>query len=138
ANKFAARMKKQIKTIPAEAIAALQRYHWPGNIRELENIIERAVILTQGAELNIPLPEIQAPLKTAAAAVVGQAAPVLAEAPASTDAASLEAVEREHILRTLRETNWVVGGPTGAAARLGLKRTTLQNRMVKLGIARPS
>ncbi|MCI0541757.1 MAG: sigma 54-interacting transcriptional regulator [Verrucomicrobiales bacterium] len=138
ANKFAGRMKKQIKTIPAEAVAALQQYHWPGNIRELENMIERAVILTQGAELNIPLPEIPAPAKAAVAAPqAAPAAPRSPAPPASTDSTSLEAIEREHILRTLRETNWVVGGPSGAAARLGMKRTTLQNRMVKLGIARP-
>ncbi len=134
ANKFAVRMKKQIKTIPAEVVAALQGYHWPGNIRELENLIERAVILTQGTELHIPLPEIPALVKTAVA--VAPAAPISTPL-SSADSASLEAVEREHILRILRETKWVVGGPTGAAARLGMKRTTLQNRMTKLGITRP-
>lgn len=135
ANKFAGRMKKKIETIPAGAVAALQRYHWPGNIRELENMIERAVILTQGSELNIHLPEISAVAKTAGDASHSATSPAL---PSSPDSASLEAVEREHILRTLRETNWVVGGPAGAAARLGMKRTTLQNRIRKLGITRQS
>jgi len=135
ANKFAGRMKKQIETIPVEAVTALQRYHWPGNIRELENMIERAVILTQGAELQIPLSEINLPAKsTVAVANAG----IVGTTPTSSDSTSLEAFEREHILRILRETNWVVGGPAGAAARLGMKRTTLQNRMVKLGITRRS
>lgn len=133
ANKFAGRMKKQIKTIPADAIAALQRYHWPGNIREFENTIERAVILTQGADLQIPLPDINFPSKAtvavnAAAANAGQASTV--------DSASLRSVERDHILRVLGETDWVIGGPAGAAVRLGMKRTTLQARMRKLGITR--
>jgi formate hydrogenlyase transcriptional activator len=129
ANKFALRMKKQIKTIPAEAIAVLQQYQWPGNIRELENMIERAVILTQGAELNIPLSEIKLPVKTAVA--------VAASMPASSpESDSLEAIERDHIIRVLNETNWTVGGPHGTAARLGMKRTTLQARMKKLGITR--
>ncbi len=135
ANKFAGRMKKQIETISAEAVAVLQRYHWPGNIRELENMIERAVILTVGAELQIPLPEINVPAKPAIA--VAHSVSALAP-PSSSDSATLEAIEREHILRTLRETDWVVGGPAGAAARLGMKRTTLQNRMRKLGITRQS
>lgn len=126
ANKFAGRMKKQIETIPKEAISVLQQYHWPGNIRELENMIERAVILTQGAELQIPLPEIKL-----------QPRPTLsASAPAAENDGSLEAIERDAILRVLRETNWVVGGPAGAAAKLGMKRTTLQNRMRKLGISK--
>ncbi|MFN7944113.1 MAG: sigma 54-interacting transcriptional regulator [Blastocatellia bacterium] len=130
ANKFALRMKKQIETISAETVAALQRYHWPGNIRELENLIERAVILTQGAELNIPLTEINIPAK--------KAVPVSTQAstPSASESDALEAIEREHILRVLNETRWVVGGPNGAAARLEMKRTTLQARMKKLGISR--
>jgi formate hydrogenlyase transcriptional activator len=119
ASKFATRMKKQIRTISAESVAALQRYHWPGNIRELENIIERAVILTSGAELELSLSELKptTPPKTA---------------PVST----LEDAERQHILRALEETDWVISGPKGAAARLGMKRTTLHSRMQKLGISR--
>jgi formate hydrogenlyase transcriptional activator len=130
ANKFALRMKKQIETISAETVAALQRYHWPGNIRELENLIERAVILTQGAELKIPLTEINIPAK--------KVVPVTnsAQASAASESDALEDIEREHILRVLNETRWVVGGPNGAAARLEMKRTTLQARMKKLGISR--
>jgi formate hydrogenlyase transcriptional activator len=130
ANKFARRMKKRIEAIPAEAVAALQEYHWPGNIRELENFIERAVILTQGPELQVPLTEIELPTRMVAARATASES--------SDESTSLESVEREHILRVLRETNWTVGGPDGAAARLGLKRTTLQARMKKLGITRQS
>jgi formate hydrogenlyase transcriptional activator len=100
-------------------MGALAKYHWPGNIRELENLIERAVILSPGPELRVPVAE----LKTAPAASPGAAA-------------TLEAAERAHILRALMETNWTVGGPAGAAARLGMKRTTLQSRMKLLGISR--
>jgi formate hydrogenlyase transcriptional activator len=113
-------MKKNIETIPAEAMTALAKYPWPGNIRELENFIERAVILSRGLELKIPLAELKAGTEAA-----------------SDGGTTLEAAEREHILRVLRETNWVVGGPQGAAARLGMKRTTLQSKMKKLGITRP-
>ena len=127
AQKFARRMKKRIESIPAEAVAALSSYSWPGNVRELENFIERAVILSKGSELEIPLSEIK-PARQ----------PVPARSPAVETAqdSTLEAAEREHILRVLTETNWVVGGPTGAAARLGMKRTTLQSRMRKLNISR--
>jgi len=122
ANKFAQRMRKSIERIPAETMSALTGYAWPGNIRELQNLIERAVILTRGSVLEIPLGE----LKQAGKAGSNQ-----------NHAATLEAIEREHILKTLGESNWVIGGPTGAAARLGLNRTTLNNRMRKLGITRP-
>ena len=128
ANKFARRMKKRIETISTESIAALQHYHWPGNIRELENFVERAVILAQKTELHFPIAEMKPPAKPAPSAP--------SEPEAAVDRTSLESIEREHIMRVLRETNWVVGGPDGAAARLGLKRTTLQARMKKLGIAR--
>jgi len=129
AQKFAQQMKKPIERIPAEAMATLTSYSWPGNIRELQNLIERAVILTRGRALEIPLAE----LKQAA----NSAAP---DAPETTDQAktgTLKDVEREHILRALSESNWVIGGPNGAAARLGVNRTTLNHRMRKLGIARP-
>jgi formate hydrogenlyase transcriptional activator len=135
ASKFARRMKKQIETIPADSVAALQQYHWPGNIRELENLIERAVILAHGAELLIPLSEMKPVTKTAASAVTAIPRETPAETP-PVESSSLESIEREHILRVLQETNWVVGGSEGAAARLGLKRTTLQARMKKLGISR--
>jgi formate hydrogenlyase transcriptional activator len=122
ASKFAQQMKKLIERIPSETMAALTSYSWPGNIRELQNLIERAVILTRGSVLEIPLGE----LKQSAKVAMGQ-----------INSSTLEAVEREHILRVLGDSNWVIAGPTGAAARLGLNRTTLNNRMRKLGITRP-
>ena len=120
AQRYSRRMNKRIDSIPSEAMEALQRYPWPGNIRELENFIERAVILTSGFVLHLPLGELKpAPGNGAASSL------------------TLEAAEREHIVRALRDTHWVLGGPGGAALRLGMKRTTLQSRMQKLGIARP-
>ena len=105
-------------------MTALSEYHWPGNVRELENFIERAVILSRGAELQIPLAELKH--RTSDAPIA-----------AANGFATLEHAEREHIVRMLGETKWVIGGPTGAANRLGMKRTTLQSRMRKLGITRP-
>jgi formate hydrogenlyase transcriptional activator len=133
ASKFARRMKKRIETIPTEAVAALQRHHWHGNIRELENYIERAVILTQGTELQFESPELKLPAR-AAISIPSPSNTATTAGPVESN--SLDAVEREHILRILNETDWIVGGPNGAAARLGLKRTTLQARMKKLNIAR--
>src|SRR6266705_3563460 len=124
-QKYAQRMKKPIDTIPVKAMIALTEYHWPGNVRELENFIERAVILSRRAELQIPLAELKQRSKVVPVAPLG-------------GVLTLEHAEREHIVRALGETNWVIGGPTGAAARLGMKRTTLQSRMRKLGIARSS
>ncbi len=121
AQKYAQRMKKPIERIPTETVAALSRYSWPGNIRELQNLIERAVILSRGTVLEVPLGELKQNGK----------------AVEQNGASALEAVEREHILRVLRDTNWVIGGAGGAAARLGLPRTTLNNKMHKLGISRP-
>jgi len=118
-QKFARRMNRRIETIPADAMMALSRYAWPGNVRELENAVERAVILTSGPTLRVPMSEFRD-------------RPVVP----SASVATLEATEREAILRALHETNWVLGGPRGAAARLGLKRTTLQSRIQKLGIER--
>jgi formate hydrogenlyase transcriptional activator len=120
-QQYARRMNKPIETIPVETMTLLSRYHWPGNIRELENLIERSVILSHGPDLRVPLVELRV------------AAPIVSDA-----GATLEAAERKHILHALRETNWVIGGPSGAAARLGMKRTTLQSKMQKLGIARRS
>ena len=125
AQKYARRMKKPIDTVPVKAMAALTEYHWPGNVRELENFIERAVILSRGAELQLPLAELKQRTKIPVAA-------------SSNGLATLEHAEREHIVRALGESRWVIGGPSGAAARLGMKRTTLQSRMRKLGIDRPS
>jgi formate hydrogenlyase transcriptional activator len=123
AQKVARRMGRRIESIPAETMDALVRYPWPGNIRELENVIERAVILSRGPALHVNLGDLKA-----------AAAP--AETPAGATVALADA-EREHILHALRETHWVLGGPTGAAVRLAMKRTTLQSKMKKLGILRP-
>jgi formate hydrogenlyase transcriptional activator len=116
---YARRMGKQIEHIPAETMSALVSYQWPGNIRELQNFIERSVILTSGSVLHPPL----ASLKSAPEAE-------------SVGAITLEDAERDHIRKTLDETRWVVAGPNGAAARLGIKRSTLYFRMQKLGISR--
>jgi len=117
-DEYALRMKRRIETIPPQAIEALTSYSWPGNVRELQNFIERAVILSPGSELRPPLGE----LKEAAV-----------ETP-SAELSTLEEVEREHVLRAIRASNWVLGGPKGAAARLGMKRTTLAYRIRKLHI----
>ena len=118
-TKHARRLDKQIESIPPDVMKALTRWDWPGNIRELENVIERAVILTKGPTLRIPLAELKAPPET----------------PSKHDA-TLESTEREHILSILRQTKGVIAGPLGAAARLGLKRTTLNSKLKKLGIER--
>jgi formate hydrogenlyase transcriptional activator len=118
-ERHARQYNKPITSIPAETMAALCRYPWPGNVREMENLIERSVILSQGLTLEVPLGELKPVNGTAA------------------DAATLEDFEREHILRALNESHWVIAGPSGAAAKLGMKRTSLQHRMQKLGIARP-
>ena len=122
ANKFAQQMRKQIESVPKETMAALVAYHWPGNIRELQNLVERAVILSRGSTLEVPLTELKQPVRTAVNTNGG---------------VTLEHVERDHILKVLDDVKWVIGGPTGAAARLGLNRTTLNHRMRKLGIMRP-
>ena len=130
---FARRFGKQIDSIPAEALAALERYPWPGNIRELEHLIERAVILTPGGSaLRVPLADLVA---VPTPDLPPPAAPLTQPTPHAH--ATLRENERELIRRTLDECGWVVGGPNGAAARLGLKRTTLLSRMKKLHLARP-
>ncbi len=121
ANKYARRMGKQIESIPNETMDALSRYSWPGNIRELQNLMERAALLSTGPSLRVPLAEILADSGLSMAG--GDNA--------------LKQAEREQIVRALRESNWVVGGARGAAARLGLKRTSLAYKMQKLGISRP-
>lgn len=120
-QQFARRMGKRIESIPSATMDAFIRYPWPGNVRELQNVIERAVILSPGPTLQVPLADLQP---------VGQQAPATA--------VTLADAEREHILGALGETGWVVGGPKGAAARLGMKRSTLQKKMQKLGISRPA
>ena len=119
AQKHAERMHRRIEIIPPEAMDAFVKWHWPGNVRELENIIERAVILSPGPVLRVPLAEL-----------------VPAEGENGNGPSTLEGAEREHIVRILRETRGIIGGPNGAAARLGLKRTTLNSKMRKLGITR--
>ncbi|TLY19405.1 MAG: GAF domain-containing protein [Nitrospirae bacterium] len=121
AQKHARRMNKRIEAIPTETMLMLSKYHWPGNIRELENLIERAVILSHGPDLHVPLAELRIPDTAPANGVE-----------------TLEAAEREHIQRALEQSNWVIGGPSGAATRLGMKRTTLQSKMRKLGISQRS
>lgn len=118
-RKFAAIMNKNIETIPSEVLNAIVKRPWPGNVRELEHALERAVILTQGLELHTPGVDL------------GPTSELASEA---TDA--LQSVRREHIIKALRETRGVISGPNGAAARLGLKRTTLQSILQRLGISR--
>jgi formate hydrogenlyase transcriptional activator len=113
------RMGKQIENIPPDTMSALTSYEWPGNIRELQNFIERSVIVSAGPVLRPPLAELK------------RCPEVL-----SMGAITLEDAEREHIRKTLEQTRWVVAGPNGAAARLGIKRSTLYFRMQKLGISR--
>src|SRR6266851_1270897 len=122
-QRFARRMGRRIETIPAAVMDALVAYPWPGNVREIQNVIERAVILSPGPALHIPPDDLK---PGAGPADEPAGAPV-----------TLADAEREHILGVLRETGWVVGGPKGAAARLGMKRSTLQKKMKKLGISRP-
>ncbi|MGA9811576.1 MAG: sigma 54-interacting transcriptional regulator, partial [Terriglobales bacterium] len=117
-QKFSRRMNKQIETIPTATMTALVNWEWPGNVRELENFIERSVILSQGPVLNVPLAELTG-----------------TQAIAESDG-TLESLERLYIIRALRETNGVIAGPRGAAVRLGMKRTTLQSRILRMGISR--
>jgi formate hydrogenlyase transcriptional activator len=128
AQQFARRMKKTIETIPAETMAALTEYDWPGNIRELQNLIERAVILSPGPVLNVPVTALNGNGRTHAPA---------REKESRKGSETLEESDRRHILAALEASNWVIAGPNGAAARLGVKRSTLQFRMRKLGIVRP-
>ena len=116
-EKFSKRMKKKIETIPSEVIQAMVNWEWPGNVRELENFMERSVVLSEGSVLRVPVVE-------------------LATDPGSETSSTLRSMQREHILRALRESGGVISGEEGAAARLGLKRTTLQSMMERLGITR--
>src|SRR4029077_3362422 len=116
-RKFASAMDRGIETIPSETMDALVAWHWPGNVRELENFVERSVILTDGTALRAPLAEFRA------------------EGLSSPDP-SLEGTEREHIVNVIPETCGMISGPRGATRRLGLKRTTLQSKIQRLGITR--
>jgi formate hydrogenlyase transcriptional activator len=135
-QKFSQRFNKTVLYVPTDAMDALTNYAWPGNVRELENLLERAVLLSPGKELRVPLGE----LKSTLSAANGES-PVResTDTPVTSAAqvATLEEAERQHILRALRQTQWRVAGPRGAATLLGIKRTTLQARMRKLGIRRP-
>jgi formate hydrogenlyase transcriptional activator len=122
-QKYARRMGKRVETVPAATMRKLVDWSWPGNVRELQNMIERGVILSKGFVLEIPLTELEQ-----------SAIPAPGD---NNGGATLEAVERQHILQALRDTSWVIGGPSGAAARLGLNRSTLNARMRKLEIRRP-
>jgi formate hydrogenlyase transcriptional activator len=130
-EEFSRRMNRTIETIPAETMNALCQYHWPGNIRELQNVIERAVILSSGPALRVPIADMQ---------------PRIVAAPASDDTtitpsrrrpvrSIVAEVDRNEIIRALKEADGRVGGADGAAARLGLKRTTFITRMKKLGVS---
>jgi len=129
AQQFSRRMKKNIETIPSETMDSLTRYDWPGNIRELQNLIERAVILSTGPTLRVPMEALSS----------SQDSSRPGETPEEGrhDDRTLAAADRRHIIAALEKTNWVIAGPNGAAARLGVKRSTLQFRMRKLGIVRP-
>jgi len=122
---YARRMNKLITHVPPETLEVLSTYAWPGNIRELQNLMERAVILSADKVLRCPLAE----LKAAAVAETRSDQNDL-------NSKTLKEAQRQHILQALAETNWVIGGPRGAAARLGLQRTTLSAMMQRLGICR--
>src|SRR5712692_283033 len=115
-------MNRTSEASPSEAMETLTRYRWPGNIRELQNLIERAVILSPGPVLQVPLRDFES--RSTPGQVNGKHR-------------TLEDADRAHILATLKETRWVLAGPNGAARRLGMNRSTLQFRMKKLGILRP-
>jgi formate hydrogenlyase transcriptional activator len=115
-RRFAERQGKRVEDVPDELIATLKHHSWPGNVRELQNLIERAVVATTGPTLRLPEPERHISRAAGASRTLAQ-------------------VEREHIVATLQATNWVLGGWDGAAARLGLSRTTLISRMQRLGIS---
>ena len=119
-QKFARRMNKVIDVIPESSMNVLVAWNWPGNVRELENLVERSVILSKGPVLIVPLAELQ----------------FVPSQPSRGLDDMLKNAEREQIIRVLRETRGTMSGPMGAAARLGVKRTTLQSKMRKLGISR--
>src|SRR6266446_4443318 len=134
AQQFSRRMNKVIETIPSATMDALCRYHWPGNVRELQNVIERAVIISTGTLLDLDVADLQFPKATRP-----DERPATPKSPTNGALHDvLQVTERQQILEALKECNWVVAGSHGAAARLGMKRSTLQKRMHKLGIERRS
>ena len=113
------RMDRHVESVPPDSMNALLQWHWPGNVRELENLMERSVILSEGSVLRVPVSELR---------------PLTSSAESKVPNQNLDYTERQHIIRVLRETQGKISGPFGAAVRLGLKRTTLQSKMQRLGI----
>jgi formate hydrogenlyase transcriptional activator len=142
-QRFARRMGRRIESIPTAVMDALVRYSWPGNVRELQNVIERAVILSKGSSLEVPLSDLESRVQRSeggrAKSDGHRAEPSnpAASPDGAADGLTLAEAERQHILSALGDSHWVVGGPKGAAARLGMKRSTLVWKMKKLGLSRP-
>jgi len=134
-QQFSRRVSKAIDTIPSETMTTLIKYPWPGNIRELQNVLERAVILTKGSVLSVPSDSLRAsngaPIPLAD---TGVSQPSTSNQSSGNMRAILDDTERQQIVTALEQANWTVAGPNGAAVRLGIKRSTLQSRMQKLGI----
>jgi formate hydrogenlyase transcriptional activator len=131
-QQFSRRMNRSVDTIPSDTMTTLVRYHWPGNIRELQNVIERAVILSSGSILKVPTDELRP--RTSAKGDSGTDVPPVGDGSKGRLREALNEAERQEIVATLEKTNWKVAGPNGAAALLGMRRSTLQSRMQKLGI----
>ena len=140
-QRFSRQLNKGVEYIPADAMDALAHYSWPGNVRELENLVERAVLLSPGKELRVPFTELKSTASSGAASGTDSSSSFSSSTSStsltSSSIPTLEEAERQHILRALKETQWRIAGPNGAALLLGIKRTTLQARMRKLGIRRP-
>ena len=135
-QRFSRSLNKDVEYIPSDTMDALSNYSWPGNVRELENLLERAVLLSPGKELRVPLSEIKS-TSTAATDASSSFTSLSTSASVTSSIATLEEAERQHILRALKQTQWRIAGPKGAALLLGMKRTTLQARIRKLRIRRP-
>ena len=139
-QEFSRRLNKRLEYIPADAMDALVQYGWPGNVRELENFLERAVLLSPGKELRVPVSELKTasvPIAAGSGDLSASFSPLTPSSSLPPAISTLEEAERQHILRALKHTQWRIAGPKGAATLLGMKRTTLQARMRKLGIRRP-